>query len=76
MAIVTYLESKIMMHLSLNIDLLKWIDQHRADKSRAAFIVLKLKEVMQNTASNDAIHTKGQNELHIIHGASDAPEQD
>lgn len=68
-------ESKL-MHLTLNIELLRWIDANRADKSRAAFIIYKLKEVMHYTASIDAIHTKGTNELHILNGASNAPKQD
>lgn len=64
--------------LKLNIDLLLWIDANRADKSRAAFIVMKLKEIMQYTASQDAIHTKGNNEykLHIRNGVDHTPEQD
>lgn len=74
MSVAANKESKI-MHLTLNLDLIRWVDQHRGNKSRAAFIVLKLKEVMQYTASQDAFHTKGIYELHDIHGANDAPEQ-
>lgn len=65
------------MLINLNLDLLRWIDAHREDKSRAAFIVMKLKEVMQYTTPTGIIHTKGQyDKTNFRNGANHAPEQD
>lgn len=66
------------MHITLNNDLMKWIDKLRDEKSRQAFIVMMLKEMMQYTAPHDGeFHTKGQNDqIHIRNGANDAPKQD
>jgi hypothetical protein len=63
------------MHLTLNLDLLRWIDANKGDKSRAAFIVHTLKEVMQYTTPSGAFHTKGNNEENISNGANHAPKQ-
>ena len=68
------------MHLTLNIDLVRWIDANRAEKSRAAFITLKLKELMQDTTANAAFHTKGYSndnytETHLPNGVDHTPEQ-
>lgn len=65
------------MRLDLNIDLIRWIDANKAGQSRPAFIIMKLKELMQDTKPNGAIHTKGQNdyETHLPDGANHAPKQ-
>lgn len=64
------------MHITLNLDLLRWIDQHKGEKSRAAFIVQVLKDSMQYTMPTGNIHTKGKHEIHNRNGANDAPRQD
>lgn len=64
------------MRLDLNIDLIRWIDANKADLSRPAFIILKLKEIMQDTKPTGTIHTKGyNNETHFPDGANHAPKQ-
>lgn len=65
------------MHITLNVDLVRWLDANRDDKSRQAYIVALLKEIMQDTLSNEGSHTKGKHDaIHIRNGANYAPEQD
>lgn len=64
------------MKLDLNIDLIRWIDANKADRSRAAFIIQKLKDIMQDTTPTGTIHTKGyNNETHLPDGANHASKQ-
>jgi hypothetical protein len=63
------------MRLDLNLDIIRWIDANKGDKSRPAFIISKLRELMQDTKPNGTIHTKGLHEENISYGANHAPEQ-
>lgn len=65
--------------LNINLDLLRWIEANRGDKSRAAFVVAMLKEIMHDTSSKDENLTKKEQydrKDNILNGASDAPEQE
>jgi hypothetical protein len=65
------------MKLDLNIDLIRWIDANKAGMSRPAFIIQKLRELMQDTKPNGDIHTKGQqnDEVHLPDGVNHTPKQ-
>jgi hypothetical protein len=65
------------MKLDLNIDLILWIDANKGERSRASFIIQKLRELMQDTKPQGDIHTKGQlhDEVHLPNGVNHTPKQ-